>query len=129
MSDQKQSITDRLRQWIEKRKNKRVTFSSIISMESEDNLYTGVSQDISTGGIFVVTDRLLPLGTKILVEFIIPPNDRKIKICGEVRWLRESNNKSDTDPGMGLQFVDLSEEDRQALESFIELRDPMLYEP
>lgn len=129
MSDQKQSITDRLRQWIEKRKNKRVTFSSIISMESEDNLYTGVSQDISTGGIFVVTDRLLPLGTKILVEFIIPPHDRKIKICGEVRWLRESNNKSDTDPGMGLQFVDLSEEDRQALESFIELRDPMLYEP
>lgn len=47
---------------------------------------------------------------------------------GIVRWTRELNDKlPESFPGMGIQFMNLNELDRQAIERFVKSREPMFF--
>jgi uncharacterized protein (TIGR02266 family) len=127
-NDQPRGIKSQLRQWLERRRTPRIALNTEITLQSEDNLYTGISQDLSTGGVFVSTDRLLPSGSQGWVSFKIPTYEKDLKVQVIVRWVREPNPNSDTPAGMGLQFMSLNPEDAKILESFLEFRQPMLYE-
>ena len=73
------------------------------------------STDLSSGGAFLRADVLFEVGEVLLVEFRLP-NGRQIKTQGRVVRVARGGQK-DRSSGMGIEFVDLSAEDRAAIDS------------
>ena len=114
--------------FVERRRSPRVTLETEITVESESNFYTGFTEDISDGGLFLATYQLRPLGSEIEVTFTLP-DGHTVHAAGEVRWLRDPRDYNrDAPPGMGIQFHALSDEDRAAIAEFIRSRSPLFYD-
>lgn len=99
-----------------------------LSLDSETQFYAGFSQNLDEGGIFVATFDVKPIGSKVLFTFQLP-NGRQITAKGRVMWMREYDSKQpDITPGMGLKFLTLRDDDRKAVEMFLQRRVPMFFE-
>ncbi|NOZ87618.1 MAG: TIGR02266 family protein [Deltaproteobacteria bacterium] len=101
-----------------------------INMESESNFFKGFSENISEGGLFVVTHDIRPIGSEVDLEFSLPGNKKKpVYVRAQVRWLREYDTfKPEVDPGMGLKFLDLDPGAREDIERFTAKREPLFYD-
>jgi uncharacterized protein (TIGR02266 family) len=112
----------------QRRKHSRVELETEVTFEGPNNFYTGFSEDISEGGLFVSTYDIRPIGTKIEVSFSLP-NGHIVNVNGEVRWLRDPvDPDEDSRPGMGIMFEELLPEDRSAVEAFIKSRNPIFFD-
>ncbi len=99
-----------------------------IGIHSDTNFFTGFSQDISSGGLFIATYDILSLGTELNINFRLPDGP-VLSLNGKVRWVREYNETAqDMEPGMGVEFKKLSPDDRQAINLFISDHPPIFYE-
>jgi uncharacterized protein (TIGR02266 family) len=106
----------------------RIAIEADVGFQSDTNFFTGFSEDISTGGIFIATFDHRPIGSKLAINFTLP-DGHLVSALGVVRWLRDYNDTSpDVHPGMGVQFTGLSEDDRGRIDSFLEKREPMFYD-
>lgn len=85
-------------------------------------LRPGQVVNLNTGGLFVETDRLHPVDTLLILEFTLPAGASPIRCKGRVSWVNHPEwIKTSTLPyGMGIQFLDLSEEAEAAVRDFIE---------
>ncbi len=94
-----------------------------VSSSSEHNFYTGFTQNISEGGIFVSTSQLLDVGTELAFEFVVDPDPEPIHVTGVVRWVREATEfTKDVPPGMGIMFTNLTPEVSRSINDFIKRR-------
>jgi uncharacterized protein (TIGR02266 family) len=73
------------------------------------------SADISSGGTFLRADVLFEVGEVLLIEFDLP-GGHHIRVQGRVVRVARGGQK-DRFPGMGLEFLDLSREDRAAIDA------------
>jgi uncharacterized protein (TIGR02266 family) len=96
-----------------------------VTFESKHNFYTGISEDLSTGGLFVVTDMLCPVGECIRVRFTLPGSTEVMDAITEVRWVR-STDMNGGETGMGLQFLQMSAKTKQAVKAFADKRVSMV---
>ncbi len=103
----------------------RVRVEADLGLLSDSNFYTGLSQDLSTGGLFVATYQPRPPGTKVALFFVLP-NGHAVRADGVVRWTSEG--KGDVAPGMGIAFQRLAPGDLDAIAEFCELRSPMYHD-
>ncbi len=105
----------------------RVALCAEISLGSDHNFFTGFTNDISDGGVFVATVNLMPIGTQVDLAFSLPGGPR-IEGKGEVRWVREFDDRNpDAFPGMGIRFTDLPLPDVTAIHGFTQQREPMFF--
>jgi uncharacterized protein (TIGR02266 family) len=72
--------------------------------------------DVSTGGAFLRADLLFEVGEVLTLQFQIPGAGRHIRAAGRVVRVSREVSK-DQVPGMGVEFVDLSPDDRAAIEA------------
>ena len=88
---------------------------------SHKQLISNYSVNMSTGGVFMETENILPVGTILLVKFKLPDNDTIIACNVRVTWANEPGNlnKSQLPPGMGLQFLNLSLENMYAIRDYL----------
>jgi len=104
-----------------------------VTAESDTHFYTGFSQNISEGGLFVATYDTRPVGERFPVTFALPTTaDAPLKCMAEVAWVREYREGEDLEasgavPGMGLRFVGLNEESRTQISKFLEQREPLFF--
>ncbi len=106
----------------------RIGLNADIGIQSENNFYTGFSEDISEGGIFITTYDSKPLGTKMNLTFTLP-NGYVVMAKGAVKWLREFNQMTpEMKPGMGIQFDELSPEDKTQIDMYIKTEGTMFYD-
>ncbi len=110
----------------ERRTHQRATLETDVSLYSDTNFWSGYTEDVSEGGLFVAAWQLLPLGTSVEIEVELPTGYR-IKTPGEVRWHREGNQDG-AKPGMGLRFLELAEADLRAIQTFIKHRAPLFWD-
>jgi uncharacterized protein (TIGR02266 family) len=77
--------------------------------------------NISTGGVFIESANILPVGTPLVVVFAPPAKDLLITCNARVTWINEpgSLRKLSLPPGMGLQFIDLPLEDMHLIRDFL----------
>jgi uncharacterized protein (TIGR02266 family) len=100
-----------------------------IDLCSEHNFWTGLTMNLSEGGVFVATHVILPPGSLVGLHLELPRNARRIMTLGEVRWSRQYTGNDDVPPGLGIQFVGLDEESMLAIRRFVtKVRDPLLFE-
>jgi uncharacterized protein (TIGR02266 family) len=111
----------------EKRIFPRWSLHAAVDVESEDNLWAGLSYDVSAGGIFVATSGGPPVGTDVDVTVTLPDGTR-LELAGTVRWVREAARASAGLPaGIGIEWELLPMEALRSLLHFAELRDPLLW--
>src|SRR5262249_48859862 len=105
----------------------RVPLQVGVDLTSDSNLFTGFSTNISEGGLFVATVNMLPVGTLVDLTRSLPGESR-LCIQGEVRWLREVNDRTpNVFPGFGVRFVNLFPSTAEALKRFVAAREPLFY--
>jgi uncharacterized protein (TIGR02266 family) len=101
-----------------------------VDLESDSNFYTGLTQNISTGGLFIATHQIKNVGDHVRLKFSLPGTPRPIEVDTEVRWIRENSSLHRTDgaSGMGVRFIRVAPEDAKAIESFLQHRDSLFYD-
>lgn len=103
------------------RSKTRVPVSLPLTYRDEHSFFKVVTGDLSGGGLFIKSDTLLEVGEKLLVNLRLPERVDSVIIKCEVMWARESDSDSvNGPPGMGVKFIDMTEEDREALEKYLE---------
>jgi uncharacterized protein (TIGR02266 family) len=75
------------------------------------------TSNVSELGIFLVSERPLAKDTVISLEFDIPNVRKPIQVLGRVTWVE--TGKSGAEPGMGIQFIDLSKDTQKQIKSLI----------
>jgi len=97
-----------------------------LEFTEETHFFTGLTQDISEGGVFIATYQLFAIGTRLELAFELPDGTR-VNTWGRVRWLREES-ASGCRPGMGIEFGELSESILKKIAHFCEQRPPLYME-
>ncbi len=112
------------------RASERFDLEVSVDLESDSNFYTGLTQNISAGGLFIATNAIRRIGDRIMLKFSLPGRPEPLTVETEVRWIRENSalNRIDGATGMGVRFVNLSPDAAQAIQSFIESRDSLYYD-
>lgn len=107
----------------------RAEFSIDVGLHTASQFFAGISGDLSEGGLFVATYTPQPVGSELHLSFVLP-GGTAIRTAAIVAWSRLGDGHDDnTEPGMGLRFYGLSDDDRRAIERFLKVRPPMIYEP
>ena len=111
-----------------RRTTRRVAVEADVGFQSESHFYTGFTQDVSEGGLFLATFKVLAIGTEMAVSFTLP-DGHLVSCAGTVRWTRDYNDRApNISPGMGVQFKHLQPEDRAAIERYLTQRPALFYE-
>jgi len=105
----------------ERRREARIAVSVELDFRSGHNFFTGVSRDVSRGGLFIETDVALPIGAEIVVAMRLL--DKGFAARAQVAWVR--TDASGKPEGIGVRFVDLHAATRKCIEAFMALRAPM----
>ncbi len=99
-----------------------------INLFSRHNFYVGGSGDLSTGGVFVVTNHLPALGTRVPLQLQLPVQPPLNTEC-LVEWIRDQAQTDRMLLGVGLSLSHLPEAQRRSLEGFFRERAPLTYLP
>jgi len=109
----------------QRRDGERMYLEADIGLVSESHFYTGLSEDLSRGGVFIATYQPLAPETQVLLYFVLPEG-REVHAKGVVRWTRDACD--DAPPGVGVAFQELNAEDRAAIERFCRERTPIYHD-
>jgi uncharacterized protein (TIGR02266 family) len=111
----------------ERRSNtdRRVFVEVEIGLTSESHIYTGLSLDVSTGGVFIATYEPAAAGTAVSMCFVLP-DGYVVNAEGVVRWTRAATE--DAPPGMGVAFASLSSESLAHIADFCASRPPLYFD-
>lgn len=74
--------------------------------------------NLSCWGVFIRTPAPLGAGENVVLRFQLPVHDQRIRAMGRVVWANKDERKWGG-TGMGIQFLDLSAEDRNAIERYL----------
>ena len=98
----------------ERRKAVRVTRSLEIQYTAAGVTIRGRVSDISEGGLFIDTTNPLEVGTLVHYSFSLPVRNCPVIIKGRARvtWTQHM-------VGMGIQFLDMSREDRDRIKYWV----------
>jgi len=79
-----------------------------------------VTANLSVGGMFLITKNPLPEQTRLRLRFCLPKDKNPVNALARVLWVREAVSAPHLPPGMGVQFLECSPEDRQRIRAFVE---------
>ncbi len=88
----------------EKRRDSREPVTLFVEYEGADDLVGDFTENLSSGGTFVATNRALPIGTRVQLVLSFPGLLEPIAIEGVVRWKREEPGE-EGDAGAGIEFA------------------------
>jgi CheY-like chemotaxis protein len=100
------------------RETYRVLLSLTVDGNAKDTPFFCRSQNISTSGMLIETDKTLPHGDRVICSFFLPDSMR-IQAAGEIVRIPQQATGS-TVKQYGVKFSNLTPEARQALEAFVE---------
>ena len=105
----------------ELRSTPRLSASFKVRYESFDQFLTEYTEDLSRGGMFLVTKTFLPINSVITCELYLPSSDDKVRIIGRVAHvLTEAEaGRRKRQPGMGIEFLDIPREDADRLLGYL----------
>lgn len=111
------------------RRHPRASVSLTIGLSTEHNFWSGITLNVSEGGVFVATHQVAPVGTVVSLSLFLPGRTAPLVALGEVRWTRPYTGNDDVPPGLGVRFVQIDLEALDAVRTFVEsVRDPLYFE-
>lgn len=104
----------------ERRGATRLPIEVDVDIEGAAHRFRANTANLSTGGMFVVTHRDIPLGTNVMLSFALP-NGASLEVIGVVRWRRDKNNEGVA--GLGIAFFCLEPEAKRTIYDFCAVRE------
>ena len=101
-----------------------------LGAHSPSNFYKGLAGNdiVDHGGLFVATYKLPKLGARVHLKVSLP-GGYEFEANAVVRWRREaSDTGSDSPPGFGAQFTNITAEARQLVYRYVRNREPMFHD-
>ena len=98
---------------IEKRQYRRVQIVTQVRCEALNREELLLTRDISVGGLFLKCQNPFPKESLVTLSFHLRPGEPAINCRGKVAYSRAGD-------GMGIQFTDLGEDPRQAIQKFVD---------
>lgn len=110
------------------RSGPRLSIQIEVTLAGPHNFFRGFTEDISSGGLFIATHQFYPIGTEFTLTLTIEGKD--IPVVAKVVWVRENSSfmPADADPGMGLQFVGLTDEQSAFIQGFLKKKEPIFFD-
>jgi type IV pilus assembly protein PilZ len=101
----------------ERREHERVLVNLEVDYKCDDTFLFAYITDLSAMGIFIQTDQPHPPGTHLNLRFQPPNGARQIDVEGRVIWVNRPRHGSAEagNPGMGVQFMDLTPAQRDQI--------------
>jgi type IV pilus assembly protein PilZ len=92
-----------------------------IEYKSFDQFYKEYTKDISKGGLFIKTDKILNSQDVVEISLYLPDQDEPIKMVGEIVHVIEPElaDAHGWEGGMGVHFVDFEKGAHQQIEDYI----------
>ncbi len=103
----------------DKRTGDRIPVKMLVDYKSEGNYLFDFSYNLGTGGIFIHTQSILPRGSVVVMNFTLPETGEKFEVKGQVMWTQEVAPEAEASTGMGVQFLELSEQQRTVLAEYV----------
>jgi uncharacterized protein (TIGR02266 family) len=100
----------------ERRVYKRVPLDIWVEQQKDQDLYFQRSANLSVGGIYLEKTVPHPQGTIVTLSFTLPGDSQPIKTRGQIVNIPQKRNEL----GMGIKFIELSQEDKERIERFIQ---------
>jgi uncharacterized protein (TIGR02266 family) len=111
------------------RAHERVPLEVEVGLETEHGFYTGITADISEGGVFIATHMLPVIGDRLTIVLTLPGEAEAFPIAGEVRWVRDLRVACDGAPcGFGFRWDEIEPRALEAIRRLSEVRDSIYYE-
>lgn len=104
----------------EPRKTPRVPVRMRVEIEEQDPQRYLTAINISEGGMYLRTHAPLPEKTLLHLTFTLPLDAAIIRVVGEVVRTSLLGTHLETEPGMGLRFIDLAEDTRNRIRNFVQ---------
>lgn len=106
-----------------------LSFNLDLSDQSGHNFYTGLTNNISEGGLFIATQQLLDIGTQLKFPFQLPNMQTPEEVEGVVRWVRRDDRPEQGIPcGIGIQFTNISEQLKTHINQYIQSHESIFYD-
>ncbi len=102
---------------INRRRSNRTDLLVRVEYSTVDEIFSEFTRDINEGGLFIETEKPRPTGTEVAMRFNLPGTDEPLQTIGRVVWVRSASNEEPA--GMGIEFDELSEEDRGRINDMI----------
>jgi len=110
----------------ERRVSDRAPWIADLEFGEDAQFFTGLSLDISEGGLFVSTYTTIPVGTRLVLSFELP-DGMKVEARGEVRWVRDAAADGER-PGVGIVFTELPAGVRERIAELCAREKPLYFE-
>ena len=98
-----------------RRQNSRVPKVLSLTYKSGEEFVEAYSANVSERGLFIKTSRPLTRGERFILNLQLPNTRDPIKVGCMVSWVRTSTNDPGGPPGMGVEFMQISDADQQKI--------------
>lgn len=77
--------------------------------------YLGPTKNLSAGGMCVIVDTPLAIGSEVQLEFALPGNGEPIRCDAQVVWADKARSKCE----VGLVFLNISTDHKARIDDFV----------
>jgi type IV pilus assembly protein PilZ len=102
----------------ERREHERVAVCLEVDYRSDDTFLFAYITDMSAMGIFIQTMTPKPAGTLLNLRFRTK-DGKRLDVHGRVIWINQPRGADSINPGMGVQFVDLTAGEREQIMAMV----------
>jgi uncharacterized protein (TIGR02266 family) len=103
-----------------KRRAARLHHEIPVAYRSVGSFLTDWATNISQGGLFINTRKPLPVGTEVKILVQLPGASFPFHLEGRVTRVTEFDNHANMVPGMGVEFTNVDDAQRAAIQAFVE---------
>jgi uncharacterized protein (TIGR02266 family) len=101
----------------ERRGSQRKSLKIPVDYSSVDSFFTEMATNINEGGMFLETDAAAELDQLVKLAFRLPGLADPIEVEARVAWL--SRGEGGSAPGIGLQFLELTDDVRETINRLV----------
>lgn len=96
-----------------------------VTVTGKQTVYAGFIENMSVGGLFIITHQLKVVGEKVSFSVHLPDGGAAIVGSGRVCWVRPYSEDRQLMPGVGISFDNLDSEDTERIEVFLAEHEPL----
>lgn len=101
----------------DRRRAARSALTVRIDYATVDEIFSEFTRDINEGGLFIETEKPHLPGTEVSMQFHLPGSDEVVETVGRV--VRISSGGVGATPGMGIEFDELTLDDRRKIDQIV----------